>query len=190
MIVAVPAKALAGLVGHLNPDLEEALKAVEYPPVAVVFTGFRESDVERPLDGFGFLIPEIEKRQILGSIWSSTIFPGRAPEGHVAFTTFVGGTRQPENARMNDPLLRKLVVDELNGIIGLRGEPAFIRMKKWPEAIPQYNVGYGGVQELYRRLEEKYPGLYIAGNIRKGISVGDSVLCAHETVEKMNSESK
>jgi len=147
--------------------------------------GFRESDVVRPLDGFGFLIPEIEKRQILGSIWSSTIFPGRAPEGHVAFTTFVGGTRQPQNTEMNDSSLQQLVYNELNDLVGLKNKPVFVRIKTWPLAIPQYNVGYGKVQDLFNDLEEEFPGLFVAGNIRKGISVGDSVLCTHEVVQKM-----
>ncbi|MBR9999403.1 MAG: protoporphyrinogen oxidase [Cyclobacteriaceae bacterium] len=186
VLVAIPSKPLASLVGPLNPGFAAELKSIYYPPVAVVFTGFRASDVIRPLDGFGFLVPEIERRQILGSIWSSTIFPGRAPEGHVAFTTFVGGTRQPENTEMNETLLLKLVIDELNDLVGLRNEPVFTRMKKWAEAIPQYNVGYGKIQDLFTHMENEFPGLFIAGNIRKGISVGDSILCAHETVQKMN----
>jgi protoporphyrinogen/coproporphyrinogen III oxidase len=186
ILLAVPAKVLAGLIGDFNPKLAAGLQDVYYPPVAVVFTGFRDSDIIRPLDGFGFLIPEIEKRQILGSIWSSTIFPGRAPEGHAAFTTFVGGTRQPQHAMMNESQLQKLVIEELNSLVGLRGEPVFVRIMKWPEAIPQYNVGYGRIQNLFSKTEEDFPGLFIAGNIRKGISVGDSILCAHEITEKIN----
>jgi len=185
VLVAIPAYSLARLLPGLNPGYVSEFEKIYYPPVSVVFTGFRASDVIRPLDGFGFLIPEIEKRQILGSIWSSTIFPGRAPEDHVAFTTFVGGTRQPENATMNEALLLKLVLDELNDLVGLKEEPVFSRVKTWSRAIPQYNVGYGKVQQILEDLENEFPGLFFAGNIRKGISVGDSVLCAHEVVEKM-----
>ena len=185
VLVAIPAYSLARLLPGLNPGYVSEFEEIYYPPVSVVFTGFRASDVIRPLDGFGFLIPEIEKRQILGSIWSSTIFPGRAPEDHVAFTTFVGGTRQPENATMNEALLLKLVLDELNDLVGLKEEPVFSRVKTWSRAIPQYNVGYGKVQQILEDLENEFPGLFFAGNIRKGISVGDSVLCAHEVVEKM-----
>ena len=185
ILMAVPAHDLGGLISGLKPQSVNTFTNIYYPPVSVVFTGFRASDVIRPLDGFGFLIPEIEKRQILGSIWSSTIFPGRAPEGHVAFTTFIGGTRQPENTKMDDTSLRQLVFDELNDLVGLKNQPVFVRMKTWPLAIPQYNVGYGKVQELFNELENEFPGLFIAGNIRKGISVGDSVLCAHEVVQRM-----
>jgi oxygen-dependent protoporphyrinogen oxidase len=185
LLLAVPAHELGGLISELKPDLVNTLTNIYYPPVSVVFMGFRASDVTRPLDGFGFLIPEIEKRQILGSIWSSTIFPGRAPEGHVAFTTFVGGTRQPENTKMDNASLQKLVYHELKELVALKDQPVFVRMKTWPLAIPQYNVGYGKVQGLFSKLENEFPGLFIGGNIRKGISVGDSVLCAYEIVQKM-----
>ncbi len=185
ILFAIPAYELANLISELNPEYAPIFTRIYYPPVSVVFMGFRESDVVRPLDGFGFLIPEIEKRQILGSIWSSTIFPGRAPDGYVAFTTFVGGTRQPQNTEIDNDSLQQLVYDELNDLVGLKNKPVFVRMKTWPLAIPQYNVGYGKVQELFNGLEDEFPGLFIAGNIRKGISVGDSVLCAHEVVQKM-----
>jgi len=185
ILFAVPSKSLASMTKNLNSDYSIEFEKIYYPPVSVVFTGFRASDIKRPLDGFGFLIPEVERRQILGSIWSSTIFPNRAPEGYVAFTTFVGGTRQPENTVLQDSLLSKIVFDELNDLVGLKNEPVFTRMKSWPSAIPQYNVGYSKIQEMFNNLEEEFPGLYIAGNIRKGISVGDSVLCAHEVVQKM-----
>ncbi len=185
VITAVPASALAFLINDISSDLPAILDNIYYPPVAVVYTGFKAEDIERPLDGFGFLVPEVENRQILGTIWSSTIFPNRVPDGHVAFTTFIGGTRQPENAHENDPALEKMVFDELNDLIGLRNKPAFVRIKRWPKAIPQYNVGYKKIQEMFDELETTYPGLFIAGNIRKGISVGDSVLCAHEVTEKL-----
>ncbi len=185
ILFAVPSHALASMIKYLNSDYSIEFEKIYYPPVTAVFMGFKDSDIKRPLDGFGFLIPEVEKRQILGSIWSSTIFPNRAPAGHVAFTTFVGGTRQPENTVLKDSLIAKIVYDELDDLVGLRNEPVFTRMKSWPSAIPQYNVGYGKIQELFDHLEEEFPGLYIAGNIRKGISVGDSVLCAHEVVQKV-----
>ena len=79
-----------------------------------------------------------------------------------------------------------MVIDELRDIMGTKAYPELIRIKKWPKAIPQYSVGYKKVQELFDRIEDEQPGIYIAGNIRKGISVGDSVLCAHETVQKID----
>lgn len=185
VIFSAPASSMAGILNSIAPIYAETISNIKYPPVAVVFMGFKDSDIRRPLDGFGFLIPEIEKRQILGSIWSSTIFPGRAPEGYVAFTSFVGGTRQPENADLDDKILEQLVRDELDSLVGLKGKPVLTRIKKWPRAIPQYTVGYKAIQRKFEELETEYPGLYFSGNFRQGISVGDSVLCAHETVKKI-----
>ena len=103
----------------------------------------------------------------------------------MAFTTFVGGTRQPENADLDDDVLEQLVWDELNALIGLNGKPVFCRIRKWPRAIPQYEVGYKDIQNKFDALENEYPGLYFSGNFRQGISVGDSVLCAFETFKKI-----
>ncbi len=185
VILCVPTHACARIINPLAPQAAAKLSEVYYPPVAVVYTGFREEAIQRELDGFGFLIPEKEKREILGSIWSSTIFPGRAPEGHVAFTTFVGGTRQPDNAALADEALLQLVLKELKSLVGIEGEPVVSRIRKWPKAIPQYRVGYKEIQEVFDELENRYDGLHFAGNYRRGISVGDSVLSAHEVVERM-----
>lgn len=185
VVLSVPADSLATVLKSVAPEQSKRIGAIDYPPVAVVFTGYEAADVARQLDGFGFLVPAVERRRILGSIWSSTVFPGRAPEGRVALTTFVGGTRQPEEVALDDEQLTLLVKEELDSIIGLRGEPVLVRIKRWPRAIPQYAMGYGDVQRLFADIENEHSGLYLAGNFRRGISVGDSVLCAHDTVQKM-----
>ena len=185
VILTVPAYALPGLLRELAPDQTAPLEAVHYPPVSLVYLGFKAEAVERELDGFGFLVPEVEQRQILGTLWSSSIFPDRTPEGHVALTTFVGGTRQPENARLPEEDIKALVLEELRDLCGVSGPPVFSRFMRWERAIPQYRVGYKKVQAVFDQLETEHPGLYFAGNYRRGISVGDSVLSAHETVEKV-----
>jgi protoporphyrinogen/coproporphyrinogen III oxidase len=186
IVLCTPAWALKDLLEELAPEQAAKLQHIRYPAVNVVFTGFHKKDIKRKLDGFGFLVPEVEQKKILGSIWSSTIFLGRAPKDYVAFTTFVGGTRNPEIAGLDDAALLKLVQEDINTIVGLRGQPSFTRIKRWEKAIPQYTMGYQKYQKMFSLLEEQIPGLYFAGNFRRGISVGDSVLCAHETVEKMN----
>ena len=185
IILSTPTDSLAYLLSILAPDVVDILQKIKYPPVSVIFMGFKQDQIQRELDGFGFLVPKLENRNILGSIWSSTIFPNRAPKAHVAFTTFVGGTRQPEKTIHDDTTLSKLVLNDLNDLIGIDGEPAFTRIKTWPRAIPQYRLGYGKIKQMFTDLEEKYPGLYFASNVRRGISVGDSVLGARETVDKL-----
>ena len=156
VVLSVPADSLASILKNTTPQKAEQFANIEYPPVAVVFTGFRIDDVRRDLDGFGFLVPAVENRQIPGSIWNSSLFPGRAPDGFCAITTFVGGTRQPENVSLDDGRLTGLVLDEINDIVGLRGDPVLTRIKRWSRAIPQYSMGYGTVQRMIDELEDEF----------------------------------
>ncbi|MEJ2545301.1 MAG: protoporphyrinogen oxidase [Calditrichaceae bacterium] len=185
VLLSTPADGLSKILSNLASKEAGRIEKTEYPPVAVVFMGFKQDKILRDLDGFGFLIPKVENKQILGSIWSSNIFPKRAPEGYAAFTTFVGGTRQPENGLLPDDKLEEIVLKDLNDLVGLNGTPDFIKIKKWQRAIPQYTMGYPEVQQMFGDLENRFPGLYFAGNFRRGIGMGDSVLSAHETVQKI-----
>jgi oxygen-dependent protoporphyrinogen oxidase len=170
------------MISGLTGGQEYLLSSVTYAPVAVVYMGFKQQDVERKLDGFGFLVPKIENRQILGSIWSSSLFPERAPEGYAAFTTFVGGMRQPQLVQKSVQELTRLVRDELKQLVGVSSEPVIVRIRKWSQAIPQYLQGYGQVQALFNQLEHQSPGLFFSGNFRRGISVGDCIIGADKTV--------
>ena len=185
VLLSTPADGLSKILSNLASKEAGRIEKTEYPPVAVVFMGFKQDKILRDLDGFGFLIPKVENKQILGSIWSSNIFPKRAPEGYAAFTTFVGGTRQPENGLLPDDKLEEIVLKDLNDLVDLNGTPDFIKIKKWQRAIPQYTMGYPEVQQMFGDLENRFPGLYFAGNFRRGIGMGDSVLSAHETVQKI-----
>ena len=185
VVLSIPAGPTAKMIQNLSPASALLLKQIDYPPVAVVFTGFKLQNIGRNPDGFGFLVPEVENRKILGSIWSSTIFPGRAPEGHVAFTTFVGGTRQPALALSDEESLLKIVLDDLKPLMKLNGKPVFTRVKQWEKAIPQYAMGYQKIQKLFDSLQSEFPGMYFSGNLQRGISVGDSVLSSHHTLQQI-----
>jgi oxygen-dependent protoporphyrinogen oxidase len=155
-------------------ELHEALSSLEtidYPPVSVLSLGFKRNDVKHPLDGFGFLVPECENRQILGVLFPSSIFPKRAPAGEVLLAVFVGGARQPECATTDTEALKAKVLPELREILGVCGEPAFIHHRHWKKAIPQYTLGYGEQLEKMEQIEQNYPGLKLAGNYRTGVSV-------------------
>ena len=124
----------------------------------------------------GFLIPEKEKRNILGAIWSSTLFDGRAPKGCVAITTFVGGSRQPEIAQQNDNALLVTVNNELQALMQIEGEPIFTHITRWEKAIPQYHLGHLKIVEHISQFEKHHPGLFLSGNYRDGISVSDCII--------------
>jgi oxygen-dependent protoporphyrinogen oxidase len=166
------------------------LDRIEYPPVSIVALGFRRADVGHPLDGFGMLVPAAEKRQILGTIFSSSLFPGRAPEGEVLLTNFVGGARQPGLAALPDDELVRLVCEDLRALLGVKGEPVFRRIIRWPRAIPQYNRGYGEVLSALEKLEAAHPGLHFVGNYRGGIAAGQCIRNGLRLAEEMGARNQ
>jgi oxygen-dependent protoporphyrinogen oxidase len=176
VIFTTPAYVTASLLQSFDSNLSEKLREIVYPPVAMVFLGFKNQPPCRPLDGFGFLAPKVEKRRILGTIWSSTIFPNRAPESGIALTTFVGGMRQPELVSRDDDELLKLVQTDLREIMGLAGQPDVVKIKRWEKAIPQYELGHQKRIDAVENFERDHPGVFISGNFRGGISVGDCIV--------------
>jgi protoporphyrinogen/coproporphyrinogen III oxidase len=151
------------------------LSSIVHPPVAVLALGFRREQVTHPLDGFGFLTPEVERRRVLGVIFSSTLFPGRAPEGHVLLTAFVGGTRDPDFVQSDPHTLTARVLDDLRPLLGTQGEPTFRAIQVWPKAIPQYVLGYGRFKDIAEQMERTNPGLVLAGTYRDGVSLSDAI---------------
>ncbi|MFO8098546.1 MAG: protoporphyrinogen oxidase [Salinibacter sp.] len=175
LVCTVPLHHFDALALHTSVDCTP-LAAVDYPPVRVVALGYRREAVNHPLDGFGMLVPPVEDDfDILGTLFSSTLFPNRAPDGHVLLTTFVGGARDPALGRAPEPHVQQLVERDLGRLLGISGDPAFQRHIYWPDAIPQYELGYGAVKETLTALEEAHSGLFFAGNYRQGVSVGDAV---------------
>jgi len=177
LLVCVPPTALPEL--PFEPRIAETLKKfelVEAPPVTTCAIGFRQEDVQHPLDGFGVLAPSRERREILGILFDSTLFAGRSPEGHVLLSAFLGGARDPGKARLDTETLLQTVTKECREILGATGDPVFHRTTFWPCAIPQYNLGYQDFIEVLNRLEADHPNLGFAGNARDGVSLGNCML--------------
>ena len=167
-----------------------AFSEVRHPPVASVVLGFRREDVAHDCCGFGMLIPKIEGFKILGTIFSSALFPNRAPAGHHTLTTYVGGERYPELASLPHDNLVSLVCDDLKILLGVRGQPTFQHVVVYPKAIPQYNVGYGRFKDLMTKIEADTPGLFLAGHFRDGVSLSDSIVSGINVVERVVSQSR
>jgi oxygen-dependent protoporphyrinogen oxidase len=153
--------------------------------VSSVVLGFRREDVAHPLDGFGVLIPEVEKFSILGTIFSSSLFPNRAPAGHVTLTCYLGGARNPDLALLDPKSQLELVRQDLRGLLGVTGSPVFQHHYIFPNAIPQYDVGYGKFKELMNSMEIQCPGFFIAGHYRDGISLGDSIVSGENAAARI-----
>ena len=185
VIFAIPAHNLARIkIDGVNAaDLKE-LDEVYYPPVASVVLGFRREEVEHPLDGFGVLVPEAERMNILGTIFSSSLFPKRAPKGEVLLTSYLGGARAPELALLSEEELLAQTLADLRKLLGVKGNPTYVHTFIFPRAIPQYNVGFGRFKKLMSDVESAAPGLLIGGHCRDGISLGDSIVSGCALAEK------
>ena len=175
VIVAVPADVTAELLADATAGASRALAEVPYAPVVVAALGFRRVDVAHPLDGFGFLAPRSESLRILGCLFPASLFPGRAPAAHVALSAFAGGRTDPTLVDWPEERLLDLVLTDLRRALGLRGDPLVVRLRRWPRAIPQYELGHARFVDLARQIERDLPGLAIAGNFTGGISVPDCI---------------
>lgn len=165
---------------HLRPWHD-----VSAPPVSVISLGFTREQVAHPLDGFGVLAPAIEHRNVLGVLFPSSLFQGRAPDGHVLLTSFVGGCRQPELTRGDAGTQIGIVRKELETLLGARGEPVFTSIRHWPRAIPQYNIGYGNLRALLDSAEANFSGLHFCGGYRNGIALPKTIRNALDCAEKI-----
>lgn len=170
VVVALPAYAAASLLRPLDETAAQAARGIEHPPLAVVFLGYRATDIAHPLDGLGILMPSIERRAALGVLFSSTLFESRAPAGHVALTAYVGGARQPELANLAPDALTALVHGEVRSLLGARAAPVLARMRHWRYGLPQPGVGHARRVARLREIENWFPGLYITGNYLGGVS--------------------
>jgi oxygen-dependent protoporphyrinogen oxidase len=188
IVVAVPADVAARLLDGLTGGGSRLFAEIPYAPIAIVSLGVRRADVVHPLDGFGFLAPRKEGLNILGCLFTSTLFPGRAPEGHASLAAFVGGRTNPEITTRDDGAIYATVRGELGRALGLSGEPVFHHVRRWPRAIPQYELGHGRFIERAEEIERQNPGLRISGNFLRGISVPDCIRNATALAAEISAE--
>ena len=185
IVLAVPAYTGAKLVATLAPEAATALAAIPYPAVVVVYSCYERRAIAHALDGFGVLVPECEHRNTLGTIFSSTLFEDRAASGMVLLTTFIGGTRQPELAALDDEKIAALVHAEHASILGATAPPESVRVRRWPLAIPQYTRGHASRIAQVEKAERDCPGLFLRANYRGGVSVGDCIKSARQAATEV-----
>ena len=166
VICALPAHKLPEIdwIGLEKTELIEDLSKSTHFPLALVFHGYEKQNIKHPLNGFGFLVPEIENRQILGTLFSSTLFPGRAPVNHALLTTFVGGERQPDLVKLKDDDLHALVQKEHRDLLGTFEKPSFKKIVRWPQAIPLPDHNMAKRKEAAKVLQNQNPGLKFSGS--------------------------
>ncbi|MFO7448473.1 MAG: protoporphyrinogen oxidase [Ignavibacteriaceae bacterium] len=182
----VPAYTAASLFKKFDAKLAEHLNQVYYPPVLALYLVYNKKDIGHSLDGFGFLVPKKEKKSFLGALWSSVIFPNRTDPDKAAFTIFIGGSREPEIEKYDKELLIKKVKNEFHELMKIKAEPLLMAERFWHKAIPQYNIGYIEHERYFDQFEKNYPGIFLGGNYRGGISVGDCIKSSGEMALKIN----
>lgn len=185
VVLAAPAYASAAMIEGIAPDAAAALAGVDYAPIAIVASAYRRSDVAHSLAGFGFLVPKREHHHILGCLFSSSMFDGRAPEGSVLLTSFAGGRRNPEIASASDVEIATSVRAELAARLGAHGAPLWQEVARWPHAIPQYDIGHLDRMRRIDAAEAAVPGLYFCANYRSGVAVGDRIKIGQSTAEQV-----
>lgn len=186
LVIATPAASAANLVAEFSDELKYAIQEIEYPPLAIAYLAYAKASITNPLNGFGFLAAPGEDLKVLGCIFSSSQFAGRAPQDKALLTIFIGGTRNPELVQLNDDRLGALAHGELKKILGIQSLPRVIGITRWARAIPQYNIGHAARVKSIEGLARKINGLHIAGNYLHGVSVGDCIKEADMLAKSIN----
>jgi len=175
ILFTIPAYKTAEILKSFDGYLFNHLNTIYYPPVLVLNVIYRKDKINQALDGFGFLIPEKEKKSFLGAIWNDAIFPNRGNEQFATFTLFVGGVRQSKIFEKDLNEIINVVLNEFEQIMKITQKPESIKYRFWERAIPQYSIGYIEKEKAMDEFERNNKGIFLGGNYRGGISVGDCI---------------
>ncbi|MBI1902091.1 MAG: protoporphyrinogen oxidase [Planctomycetia bacterium] len=183
VVLTPSAPQAGGLIESFDAALASELSGIPYAGSVIVAVGYRRDQIRHPLDGFGFVVPAIERRPILAASFSSVKFEGRAPSQHVLLRVFLGGAERPDLVEADDDLLRKTVAAELQSLLGVTGPWIICQIYRWKGAMPQYHVGH--LERLARieaRLKE-HRGLHLAGNAYRGVGIPSCVQSGEQAAE-------
>ncbi len=175
VVEAAPAHAAVRHLEHLDPIFANHLAAIPFAPMAVIALGFKREAVTHDLNGFGMLVPTREKRELLGALWTSSIFGGRAPEGRILLRCMAGGSANPGFMEQTDDEMAAVLLSELRPLFGLKGAPDMVKVIRHDRAIAQYVPGHLARLKELDRTTASYPGLFLTGSSYRGISVNACV---------------
>lgn len=185
VLSSIQAFELSEVIRDYDGVLSNRLNSIYHPPVMVLFLTYKVADIPVPLDGFGFLIPANENRSFLGALWNSVIFEDRTPPDTASFTLFVGGSRNADIFTSPVEEIIPKVISEFNEIMKIKTKPDLVDHRFWQKSIPQYNLGYIEHENYFDKFEELNKGLFLSGNFRGGISVGDCIKNSEIVCEKV-----
>jgi oxygen-dependent protoporphyrinogen oxidase len=183
VVVATPTNIASQILPGLSDKFPSLFSRIEYAPIAVVSACYRREQMQQPPDGFGFLVPRAEGLRVLGTVFNSALFAGRAPEGMVSFTSFAGGATDPQLCVLSDEKITEIICTEVAQVLGITGKPVTTNLHRYARALPQYNLGHTQIVQSLETVTRSIPGLFLAGNYLSGPSIGSCVEQAEQTAE-------
>jgi len=184
VIAASPAFAVADMLEGFDAGVSAVLRQIPYSSMTVICFGYERERIAHPLDGFGYLIPKKEGCSTLGTLWDSSMFEQRAPQGKVLLRSMMGGACFPDYITLSDDEVVARVRRDLRATMGIEAEPSFVRVFRHEQAIPQYTVGHGKRLDALADLLKKHPGLILTGNSYRGIGLNDCVAAAQRASDE------
>jgi len=185
LVSAAPAHALAGMLENLSSRAAELLREIPYASMNVVCFGYQQERIEHDLNGFGYLIPKAEGCNILGTLWDSSIFPNRAPEGQVLLRSMMGGATNQAAIQLSEEEVKARVMVDLREIMGIMAEPDFVQIFRHQRAIPQYTRGHASRLLALGDALQDHPDLLLTGNAFFGVGLNDCVNSSNQTATRV-----
>lgn len=183
LVITTPTSAVAQILKNISPDFSMALEKINYPPMTVVYSAYKKTQVGHHLNGFGGLHPKIENQFSAGSIWTSSVFPNRCPVDEVLLTTFVGGSQYIDNAILPKEILLGKLNEELCKNYKITGKPIFQHLHHWAKSIPQYDIN---INEVYQQAEDlEKNNIFVCANWKDGVSVADCIKKAIRLADRL-----
>ncbi len=183
VVIATPTNVASQILLSLSDKFAPPFSQIEYAPVAVVSACYRREQIQRPPDGFGFLVPRDEGLRVLGTVFNSALFAGRAPDGMVCVTSFAGGATDPKFCDLCDEEITEAICAEIARVLGIAGPPVATNLHRYARALPQYNLGHTQIVKSLDALTAAMPGLFLAGNYLSGPSIGACVEQSNRAAE-------
>ncbi|HQZ67220.1 MAG TPA: protoporphyrinogen oxidase [Planctomycetaceae bacterium] len=185
VIVATPSDTAAQLFGGINDTLQQQLASIAHSGCIIVTLGYSRSDIRHPLNGHGFVVPEIEKSELIACTLSSVKYSGRAPKGQVLLRAYLGGATRPHAMCLNDEEVLQVVARELNPLLGIHGKPRMTRISRWPNVMPQYQVGHLDCIDRIDAEIAKLDGIELAGNSYRGVGIPHCIHSGEQAAERI-----
>lgn len=188
VIVTTAAPHAAALLRTTAPGLSHALDAIHHASSAVIAAAYPTNAIRRPVDAFGIVVPAMERRRIVAVSCASQKFPGRAPDDVTLLRVFLGGVLQPDLVDAPDDELLEIAQSELQALIGVDGQPLLTDVKRWRQAMPQYEVGHVQHVDQIEERVTRLPGLQLAGNAYRGVGIPHCIAYARSAAERLHAQ--